>query len=458
MAFQTSANTEIEELDESWLKYNTSLQRESSFLNLLVIGLIALHFVALLYMSLPPIPEWYSFALIITSLTLNFSIFYLNRRGYTQLAAYLFCVTLNIIIFSVFFLNLIIEQDNIQTNLFGYMLAINILLAGMLISANAIIWFTLSNTLLVITSFLITRNIVYKGINQGFPIVAFFFLLALISWLYQKTLDQALDNLAQARQEVMQARILQRDIEIARDLQRQLYPPPPRLGQRVRFAARCQPARDTSGDFYDFIDLGEDQLGIVVADVSGKSISAALVMTMARSMIRQEARLTNSPAAVLRQVNHTAMGDTNIDKIITAFYGILDARNLGLRYANAGHPFPLLKRNGYLEAIEAYGLPLKVFSEARYQDRFIQLQPGDQLIWISDGIVEAYNPQNEFFGFERLEEVICQANGSGPDELLEQIWRAVAEHQGLTPQSDDITLVVAQIGYGESLARLAEAA
>lgn len=447
------------ESEEIQLKIETSLQRKAAFLNRLVIGLIMLHFIALLSMIIiPPPPEWYNFVIIGISLILNFGIFYLNRHGYIQLAVYLFCFTLNVIIFSMFFINLIILEDTIQTNLFGYMLAINLLLAGMLISPEAIIWFTLLNIALVVVPLFTTKNTPDEGFFQSFPIVAFFVLIALISWLYQKTLDQALANLARARHEVMRARILQRDIEIARDLQRQLYPPPPQLGQRVRFAARCQPAQDTSGDFYDFINLGEDQLGIVVADVSGKSISAALVMTMARSMIRQEARLTNSPATVLHQVNHTAMGDTNIDKIITAFYGILDTRNLGLRYANAGHPFPLLKRSGYLEAIEAYGLPLKVFSEARYQDRFIQLQPGDQLIWISDGIVEAYNPQNEFFGFERLEEVICQANGSSPDELLERIWRAVAEHQGLTPQSDDITLVVAQIGYGELFARLAEAA
>ena len=453
MQFQRSS---IEE-EEDWLTYKTNLQRQSVFLKFLVIGLIALHFLALLNMSLPPLPEWYSFVVIGASLALNLGVFFLNQRGYTKPAAYIFCFNLNLIIFAAFFINLVVIRDVVQTNLFGYMLAINILLAGMLINPGMVIWFTLLNIILVMIPFLAAKDTLVVGLDQSFPIVAFLFLIALISWLYQKTLDQTLDNLARARHEVIGARVLQRDVEIAQDLQRQLYPPPPQFGQRVRFAARSEPAQNTSGDFYDFIDLGNDQLGIIIADVSGKSIPAALVMTMTRSMIRQEARLNTSPASVLYQVNHTAMDDTNIDQIITVFYGILDINHFGLRYANAGHPFPVLKRNGRLQNIEAYGLPIKAFAESSYHDSFIQLQPGDQLVWLSDGVVEAFNSQDELFGFERLEKIICQVDDPNPDRLLEHIWQAVVAHQGPRPQADDITLVVAHIGQEESFANLASA-
>ena len=431
------------------LEFRASLERKSRFLNALIYGWIFLHLLALFVMLIPPLPTWDQFLIIGISLIFSFGIFCLNWRGVVQLAAILFCLITNIVLNAAFIFNLVDQNDATVTAMLGALLSLGILFAGMLVGSKAIFWFTLLNISLVIISSVIGQ-ITYQKLFDNFPIIAFLFLIALISWLYQKTLDQALDNLTEARKEVTRTRVLQRDIEIARDLQQQLYPLPPDYGQRVSFAVRCEPAQETGGDFYDFIDLGGGRLGIIVADVSGKSISAAMVMTMARSMLRQEAQHSRSPGTVLTLTNQAALKDANVNHIFTVFYGILNTRTLSLRYTNAGHPYPMLKRNGQLESLEVPGFPLNIAQDATYYDHKIILQPGDQLIWISDGIVEAKNSQQELFQFERLEATVQQANDMSAVDMVDHIWNAVAAHRGEAEQSDDITLVVANFGVGDA--------
>lgn len=428
------------------LELKASIERKSKLLKALIIGWIALHVIALVIMVVPPITSWDQFLVIGVSLALSIGIFYLNHLGFTPLAALLFCVVTNAILGTAFIFNLTGQGAPVTTAILGNLLSLGILFSGMLISSGAILWFTLLNTAIIVIPFLRFGSTIYDGLGESFPIVAFLWLIALVSWFYQKTLTVALVSLTQARQEAAHAKVLQRDVEIAHHLQQQLYPPPPQYGRRICFAARCEPAQETGGDFYDFIKLDEEHLGIVVADVSGKSIPAAMVMAMTRSIIRHGARLSLSPAEVLHQTNLTAIKDVNINQMITVFYGILNTQTLELRYANAGHPYPLLKRNGALSSLEVPGFPIKTYPEASYQNQTIQLQADDQLIWISDGIVEAHNSQKKLFGFEQLEATIRRTSSLGPDDLLNHIWQAVVEHQGETVQTDDITLVVANIG------------
>jgi serine phosphatase RsbU (regulator of sigma subunit) len=286
------------------------------------------------------------------------------------------------------------------------------------------------------------------ALTSAFPIIAFLYLIAIISWLYQRTLKQALDRLGEARQRVLQNELMRRDLAIARDLQKSLYPHPPLIGGEVEIASRSEPARETSGDFYDFIELGPDSLGLVIADVTGKSLAAALVMAMTRSTLRGEARRTTSPAEVLQQANQILCSDTSVKHLITAFYGILNTRTLTLQCANAGHLFPTLKRDGRVEDIELCGLPLGARPGIRYDERAIQLRPGDQLILISDGIVEAMNADHELFGFDRLAETIRQTNSATSQQALQAIWQAVERFRGDIEQQDDITLITIQIGDG----------
>ena len=427
------------------LELQASLERQSRFLRILIYGWLILHLIALVMMLTPPLALLDQFALIGFSFLSSLCLLYLNHRGATQLAAFLFCLMTAVVLILVFALSVFRGNAPILTAMLGSLLALSILFAGMLVSARAIFWFATLNVSFVSGAFLSIRETVSEGLGDSFPIVAFLLLIALISWLYQKTLNQALHSLTLARQEAAQARVLQRELEIAHNLQQQLYPSPPQYGRRICFAARCEPAHETGGDFYDFLTLDEDHLGIVVADVSGKSISAALVMAMTRSIIRHGAQLTLSPAEVLYQTNKTAMRDVSMDQMITVFYGILNTRTLEFIYANAGHPYPFLKRNGTIESLDVPGFPIKTFPDASYQNHTLQLRPGDQLIWISDGIVEAHNPENQLFGFERLEETIQRTDDLSPDDLLDHIWRTVQLHQQDALQIDDMTIVVANI-------------
>jgi len=428
------------------LEYRASLERKSKFLTSLLYGWIGLHLLALTLMLAPPMPPLSQFFIISLSLLFSLGIFYLNRYGSVQIAAFLFCLVTNTILILAFTFSLAYGDAPVVVAILGNLLSIGILFAGMLFGREGIFWFTLVNISAVIISFFAgSGNPNRLELFDSFPIASFLFLVAVISWLYQKTLNQALDSLTKARREAEQAKLLQREVEIARDLQQHLYPTPPNYEGRICFAARSEPAQLTGGDFYDFIELAEDKLAIVVADAAGKSLPAAMVMAMARSIIRHGAQPNLSPADVLRQAHETAHKDTNLDQMITCFYGVLDLHSLRLEFANAGHPYPILKRNGGLHILEAPGFPLNSFPDPDYQNHIIQLRPGDYVLWISDGIIEAHNTQRELFGFERLETTFQQANGRHPQDLLNHIWSVVLAYQNGTPQADDLTIVVASI-------------
>jgi serine phosphatase RsbU (regulator of sigma subunit) len=131
--------------------------------------------------------------------------------------------------------------------------------------------------------------------------------------------------------------------------------------------------------------------------------------------------------------------------MITAFYGVLDTRTLRLAISNAGHPFPVLRRDGRIAEIEICGLPLGARADAAYTEQIIQLQPGDQLVLISDGILEEHNSRREMFGFERMLATIAHADMVDPERALDEIWETVSHFRGAAEQSDDITLVVVQV-------------
>jgi hypothetical protein len=384
------------------------------------------------------------------SLTANLAVFYLNRRGFVDLAAKIFCYSFNFVIFSLLLINLTVDKDPDGALLVAYMLALSVLLAGLLIGSRATFWFSALNTSLILIPYLIVSDTARAALGSSFPIIGFLYLVALISWLYQRSLSRADIRLNLARERIMQNELMRRDMAIARDLQRQLYPPPPVVGGELEIASRSEPARETSGDFYDFIELGPDTLGLVIADVTGKSLAAALVMAMTRSTLRGEARRSASPAEVLYQANQILCGDTSVKQLITAFYGILNTRTMVLRCANAGHLFPTLKRAGRIEEIELCGLPLGARPGTRYDEQTVQLQSGDQLILISDGIVEAMNADRELFGFDRLAETFQRTDGASSEQILQTIWQAVETFRGTIEQQDDITLIAIKVGSLQS--------
>jgi sigma-B regulation protein RsbU (phosphoserine phosphatase) len=214
-----------------------------------------------------------------------------------------------------------------------------------------------------------------------------------------------------------------------------------------QMTATLKPARATTGDFYDFIPLPGQKLGVVIADVTDKGIGAALFMTSTRTLLRAYAsEFLDRPDQVLNAVNRQITQNTHGGLYITLFYGILDPASKTIVYCNAGHNPPcLFPKAGGIEELEATGIPLGVFESANWEIRQVKCSPGSVLVLYTDGVTEAQNKENQFFGIQSLKQavqsVITEPAWSA-QQIQEAILESVAEYSRDLPQMDDITLVV----------------
>jgi serine phosphatase RsbU (regulator of sigma subunit) len=209
-------------------------------------------------------------------------------------------------------------------------------------------------------------------------------------------------------------------------------------------AARMTPATTMAGDFYDFIELPDGRIGLVMADVSGKGVPAAFFMAVSRTNLRELAVHHTEPGACLTRTNDLLCTQNPMDLFVTVFYGIFDAATGRLDYANAAHHAPIVRRaDGTVEALKgAGGIMLGVREGAAFANHRAELKHGDRLVLYTDGVTEAFNPRNEAYGEQRLIAEI-QAHGDGTaDSLVERIFRSVTAFAGSAAQSDDITLAV----------------
>jgi len=215
-----------------------------------------------------------------------------------------------------------------------------------------------------------------------------------------------------------------------------------------------EPARETSGDFYDFIPLPNGRLGIVVADVADKGAGAALYMTSIRTLIRTFAvEYATQPELALSTANDRIVSDTHTDMFVTVFYGILDPVTATLTYCNAGHNPPYLlgaQKGNVIQALRKTGMPLGIHKETTWGQDTVQFAPGDVLVLYTDGLTEAQNVREEFFGEERLLKA-AQANrrSASAQDMQEALLAEVHEFVGHAPQFDDLTLVVVVRGSTE---------
>jgi serine phosphatase RsbU (regulator of sigma subunit) len=209
-------------------------------------------------------------------------------------------------------------------------------------------------------------------------------------------------------------------------------------------AAALEPARQTSGDFYDFIPLSNNRWGIVVADVADKGTAAALFMTTSRSLIRTYATEYEMwPEIVLSETNRRLLEDTRSGLFVTVFYAILDPANGMLTYANAGHNPPyLLKNETALQSLTRTGTPLGVFEQASWEQVQVQLQPGDTLVIYTDGVVDAQNESEQMFGEPALQSIVRAQSDKTAAQIRDQILVAVHDFVAAAPRYDDITLMV----------------
>ena len=197
-----------------------------------------------------------------------------------------------------------------------------------------------------------------------------------------------------------------------------------------------------SGDFYDFIPLEDNRLGIVIADVRGKGIPAALLMVMIRTSLRLVCREDISPSSVLKRVNDLLVIDTAPDFFATIVYGILDPKSMTFTYSNAGHCYPMLLRGDKIEELQTGGMILGCFGFAEFETETIELESGNKILFYTDGLTEAeFEAEGEFYGEERLEQVFKKNSNLPADELCKKIREDLFGFCGTNQQKDDITIV-----------------
>jgi len=214
-------------------------------------------------------------------------------------------------------------------------------------------------------------------------------------------------------------------------------------------AATSIPAREVGGDFFDFIEMGEGKMGLILGDVTGKSVSGALVMAASRSVFRMLSEEKLTVGDIMIRANKRIKKDIKSGMFVALLYAVLDGRNQILSFCSAGQTQPIYfsSKTGEARLKDTLGdkFPLGILDEADYQETQIRLEPGDRLVFYTDGIVEAMNTNREIFGFDRLLQVVRKARSLNADFLLKEITNQVNEFCGGAPQSDDLTVIVVSL-------------
>jgi len=243
--------------------------------------------------------------------------------------------------------------------------------------------------------------------------------------------------------EILEKRRIDDQLQIAAELQAHLLPTESPQVEGYSIAGLCTPAYEVGGDYFDYVRLDNGRLGVVVADVSGNGIVAALLMTSFRALFIPGARAGVTPAALMGQINALLPEFARKRDFVTAFYGILDLAVGAFTYSNCGHNLPFLVRaDGRIERLTQSGPSLIILPEAQYGTETVVLQEGDLLVLYTDGVVEVFDRDRREFGNERLEEVARRSRGGSAGVVLQEIVSATRSFSGPELSQDDFTLVV----------------
>jgi serine phosphatase RsbU (regulator of sigma subunit) len=249
--------------------------------------------------------------------------------------------------------------------------------------------------------------------------------------------EQRLKLEAHARERIEQ------ELHVAQRIQQASLPEEVPVLEGWQINPYYRPAREVGGDFYDFLELPNEHLGLVVGDATGHGVPAALVMSTTCGMLRAVALSVDSPGEVLARVNEALSARIPPSMFVTCFYAILDLKSGGLRYANAGHDLPYVRRGGDAEELRARGMPLGLMPGMSYEEKKTILEAGEAALFYSDGLVEAHNFEGEMFGFPKLRSLMAEHDGEGllVDFLMEELYAFTGDGW---EQEDDITLVTLQ--------------
>lgn len=238
---------------------------------------------------------------------------------------------------------------------------------------------------------------------------------------------------------------VQRDLDLAREMQQGLLPqqfPSPEQSPKVELYARLDPAKEVSGDLYDFFPVEAGKFCFVVGDVSGKGVAAGLFMAVTRTLIRATAIPGRGPLEILQRVNAQLCAENQASLFVTMILGILDTNTGRMVYGQGGHNPPILVPSHGEPVYEpSGGMPLGVFEDAKFGERQLELKAGESLLVYTDGVTEAMNPQRELFGEERLKEAVRGQAKLSAEKLAERVVQAVAQFARGAEPSDDITLL-----------------
>ena len=244
-------------------------------------------------------------------------------------------------------------------------------------------------------------------------------------------------------EQLIEKKRLEGQLEVARQVQLQLLPAKDPQLQGFDISAYNFPTEEVSGDYYDWVKIYDDQIGLVIADVSGKGVPAALLMAFLRASLRAATHIGYSPHISMAKVNYLLWESIERNQFITAFYGILDVTNSTLTYTNAGHNPPiLLTKNDDVRFIDRGSVPLGMFKDTRYHEYYLTTEPGDVLVLYTDGVTEAQNLEGEEFGRERLAKAAQTHRDLSAREIITALHKELIEWTEENGATDDVTFFV----------------
>ncbi|MBI3586354.1 MAG: PP2C family protein-serine/threonine phosphatase [Ignavibacteriales bacterium] len=290
--------------------------------------------------------------------------------------------------------------------------------------------------------------------GSGYTLIGFFGLLLIgsVASLYRKNKITDFDSITPAfARHITERQRLQQELEIARQVQMSFLPKSNPTAYRLDIASRCAPALEVGGDYYDFIELGPDRLGVAVGDVSGKGTQAAFFMTLTKGFLRALAKISDSPSAVLSQVNKLFYENVERGVFISMVYGIFDTKGHTITLARAGHN-PVIMRSttgNDVQVVNPMGLALGLDAGEAFnksiQEVTIPFQQGDLFVFYTDGFPEAMNKTMEEFGEDRLCQTVQQLAQNSAVEIMNGIFAEMKRFVGKAKQHDDMTIVVVKV-------------
>jgi sigma-B regulation protein RsbU (phosphoserine phosphatase) len=263
--------------------------------------------------------------------------------------------------------------------------------------------------------------------------------------LKNNELAKTLDNLRAAQAELLRRERMKRDLEIAGQVHKSILPTSFPDVPGFEFAAMARPAREIGGDLYDVVDLGENKIGIVMADASGKSVQAAIYMAVVRALFMSETKANLSPLESAHRIHNLLMNVSTAEMFVTAFYATIDYATRQMKYIRAGHDRPVFYHaaTGEISLLDPPGRFLGLLSDLIVEQEELILEPGDTLVCYSDGVTDAVRPgDSQMYGLERLLEIVTTEGHRSAQELVDIIVDDIDNFRNSEEQPDDLTLLV----------------